>query len=98
MTNKNTNIDLLHLLHETHDQMSLMMTWLEMLQPIEINPVDISDGWAYHNKMIVDLKHDDEKYSNPKYFRINDELVEEDQTSRSILKDLRKVIKHLEQQ
>ena len=87
MTNTNTNIDLLNLLHETHEQMMMMTSWLELLQPVKLED---------NNKLSVIT--DIEELPSATLFKLDKEIFQEDQTSRSILKDLRKVIKHLEQQ
>ena len=85
MTNKktNTNSDLLHLLHETHDQMMMMTSWLELLQPVKLKD----------NKLTVIT--DDKELQSATLFRLDNDMVQEDQTSRSILKDIRKYINHL---
>ena len=85
-TKTNTDFELITLLNEIHDKMYEMTEWCERLQPIHINE---------SNKEIVDLTH--EMYDKTKLFRLTNDIVKEDQTSRSILKDIRKYIRHLEQ-
>tara|TARA_R100001594_G_scaffold121327_1_gene157139 strand:+ start:1237 stop:1575 length:339 start_codon:yes stop_codon:yes gene_type:complete len=85
---KEQNVNLLPLLKEIHERMYSMTEYCERLQPIHIND---------SNKEIVDLTH--EMYDQTKLFRLRDlkEMDDfNDQTSRSILEDLRKVIKSLE--
>ena len=86
-TKTNTDFELITLLNEIHDKMYEMTEWCERLQPIHINE---------SNKEIVDLTH--EMYDKTKLFRLRDlEEMDDfnDQHSRSMLKDLRKAIKYL---
>ena len=83
---------LLELLKEIHERMYPMMEYCERLQPVKVNS-DSSDKY----KGTIDLTDEDEMMMT-KLFRLvdKDEMTNyDDQTSRSILKDLRKVIKHL---
>jgi hypothetical protein len=86
------DVQLHHLLTEVHERMYSMMTYLELLQPVKIK-----------GNTTIDLTEDDEDgmFYKTKLFRILSPNLEkdkifEDQTSRSILKDLRKVINSLE--
>ena len=103
MNKQDTNIDLLHLLHETHEQMMMMTSWLERLQPIKLDVEELPDQVVLDPNILptypitVDLDRKDEMYNKTNLFRLDNEMIDENQTSRSILKDLRKVIKHLEQ-
>jgi len=93
--NKHQNMYLHHLLLEVHERMYTMMEYCERLQPVEVetdNP-----GTEDHYTSIVDIT-DEEEMMKTKLFRLvdKDEMTNyDDQTSRSILKDLRKVIKSL---
>ena len=87
--------NLFHLLHEVHETMCNMMTWCERLQPVKLDVDGHPDKTEGHYPIIVDLT-DEEEMMMTKLFRLDDEMINEDQTSRSILKDLRKVIKSLE--
>ena len=78
------NDDLKHLLIEIHERMYSMMEYCERLQPVKL---DLED----HFPTTVDLT-DVEEMIKTKLFRLDDEMVDEDQTTRSILKDLRKYI------
>jgi|TARA_R100000030_G_scaffold82453_2_gene65276 hypothetical protein len=80
--------DLLFLLEETHEQMMKMVTWLERLQPVKLD--------MFEEPVTVDVT-DVEEMMKTKLFRLDNEMVDEDQTSRSILKDLRKYINHLKE-
>ena len=90
--------------NETHERMYQMMEWLERLQPVKLDVERNTEQFEYNGDyykgddtpIIIDLT-DEEEMKITKLFRIDDELVDEDQTSRSILKDLRKVIKFLQQ-
>jgi hypothetical protein len=72
---------------EIHERMYAMMEWLERIQPIKLHDSNPD--------LTVDLTSEEEMMIT-KLFRIDDEIVHEDQTSRSILKDLRKRIKYYE--
>ena len=94
---------LLSLLKETHEQMMMMTSWLERLQPVKLDVEELPDQVVLDPNILptypitVDLDRKDEMYNKTNLFRLDNEMIDEDQTSRSILKDLRKVIKHLEQ-
>jgi len=99
-TEINKDLELLTLLYETHERMYDMMEYCERLQPIKLNPIN-TDESDYYNKITTDLT-DEKEMKMTKLFRLLDpeldkHLTFDDQTSRSILKDLRKVIKSLEQ-
>ena len=86
------DVQLHYLLTEVHERMYSMMTYLELLQPVKIK-----------GNTTIDLTEDDEDgmFYKTKLFRIlspnlEQDKTSDDQTSRSILKDLRKVIKSLE--
>ena len=84
---------LCYLLNEVHERMYPMMEYCERLQPVKVNS-DSSDKY----KGTIDLTDEDEMMMT-KLFRLvdKDEMTNyDDQTGRSILKDLRKVIKSLE--
>ena len=88
--------DLLFLLEETHEQMMKMVTWLERLQPVKLD-VETNTEWTpVDTPTTVDVT-DVEEMMKTKLFRLDNEMVDEDQTSRSILKDLRKYINHLKE-
>ena len=79
--------EITQLLNEINDKMYSLVEFNERLQPIHINE---------SNKEIVDLTH--EMYDKTKLFRLRDlEEMDDfnDQHSRSMLKDLRKAIKYL---
>ena len=87
--------NLLSLLKEVHERMYPMMEYCERLQPIKLTDGGVGEPF----KRWEDLTNEEEMMKT-KLFRLV-ELPEEmtsydDQTSRSILKDLRKVIKSLE--
>ena len=85
------------LLTEVHERMYEMTEYFERLQPIKLNPIN-TDELDYYNKITTDLT-DEKEMIETKLFRLKDidEMTDfDDQTSRSILKDLRKVIKSLE--
>jgi hypothetical protein len=89
---KFNDLNLSELLNEVHERMYKMMVYLELLQPVKIK-----------GNTTIDLTEDDEDgmFYKTKLFRILSPNLEkdkifEDQTSSSILKDLRKVIKSLE--
>jgi len=65
-----------------------MMLFCERLQPVKLD-ITIS------STRTVDLT-DEKEIELTKLFRVDDEMVDEDQNSRSILKDLGEVIKSLE--
>tara|TARA_R100000005_G_C4873639_1_gene128833 strand:+ start:317 stop:604 length:288 start_codon:yes stop_codon:yes gene_type:complete len=86
--NENRNdYELLFLLKETNERLMTMISWCEKLQPVKLGD-KIGE--------LIDLT-DDEEIRLTKLFRVDDEMVDEDQTGRSICKDLRKVIRHLEE-
>jgi hypothetical protein len=89
---KQTQFHLLSLLKEIHERMYPMMEYCERLQPVKLD-ITISSC------MTVDIT-DEEEMMKTKLFRLQDpefdHNIHDDQTSRSILKDLRKVIKSLE--
>ena len=103
MNETNTDLELLTLLNETHERMYSMMEWCEKLQPVKLDTERNDEQFEYNGDyykgddtpIIIDLT-DEEEMKITKLFRIDDEIVDEDQTSRSILKDLRKVIRSLE--
>tara|TARA_R110002020_G_scaffold441498_1_gene652371 strand:+ start:34 stop:552 length:519 start_codon:yes stop_codon:yes gene_type:complete len=85
------------LLNEVHERMYPMMEWCERLKPVKLD-ID-PESELVKTPITVDIT-DEEEMKITKLFRLV-ELPEEmtsydDQTSRSILKDLRKVIKSLE--
>ena len=91
------NVNLLNLLHEIHERMYSMTEYCERLQPVKL---EMTDDWGIGT---VDISRinltDKEEMLKTKLFRLQDldEMTNfDDQTSRSILKDLRKVIKSLE--
>lgn len=95
MNETNTDLELLTLLHEIHERMYSMMEYCERIQPIKLEETYTQvDGDINHKKWVDITK--EEEMMNTKLFRYANEMVYEDQTSRSILKDLRKVIKSLE--
>ena len=83
--------------------MMMMTSWLERLQPVKLDVEELPDQVVLDPNILptypitVDLDRKDEMYNKTNLFRLDNEMIDEDQTSRSILKDLRKVIKHLEQ-
>ena len=103
-TKTNTDFELVTLLNEIHEQMMMMTSWLERLQPVKLDVEELPDQVVLDPNILptypitVDLDRKDEMYNKTNLFRLDNEMIDEDQTSRSILKDLRKVIKHLEQQ
>ena len=87
------DVQLHFLLTEVHERMYPMMEYCERLQPVKVNS-ESSDKY----KGTIDLTDEDEMMMT-KLFRLVDkeEMTNyDDQTTRSILKDLRKVIKSLE--
>ena len=95
MNETNTDLELLTLLHEIHERMYSMMEYCERIQPIKLEETYTQvDGDINHKKWVDITK--EEEMMNTKLFRYANEMVYEDQTSRSILKDLRKVNKSLE--
>lgn len=109
MNETNTKIDLLTLLHEVNDRMYKMMEYCERLQPVKLDTERNDEQFEYNGDyyksddtpITVDLDITDEMYSETKLFRLLDPELDEhkifdDQTGRSILKDLRKVIRSLE--
>ena len=71
-----------------------MMEWLERIKPIKLVEDEVKQITYYK-----DLTEDDEMFTETKLFRLVDkeEMISyDDQTTRSILKDLRKRIKHYE--
>jgi hypothetical protein len=94
--NKHQNMYLHHLLLEVHERMYTMMEYCERLQPVKLNWLDYE--MVDDKKPTIDIT-DEEEMMKTKLFRLVDkeEMTNfDDQTSRSILKDLRKVIKSLE--
>tara|TARA_R110000823_G_scaffold38649_1_gene103918 strand:+ start:651 stop:1016 length:366 start_codon:yes stop_codon:yes gene_type:complete len=90
------NVNLLSLLTEIHERMYSMMEYCERLQPVELETDNPHTEDQYTS--IVNIT-DEEEMMKTKLFRLvdKDEMTNfDDQTSRSILKDLRKVIKSLE--
>ena len=86
--------NLLSLLEEIHERMYPMVEYCERLQPIKIN----DDYGSISSIPYIDLINEDEMMKT-KLFRLVDldEMTSyDDQTGRSILKDLRKVIKFLQ--
>ena len=109
MNETNTKIDLLTLLHEVNDRMYKMMEYCERLQPVKLDTERNDEQFEYNGdyyksddtRITVDLDITDEMYSETILFRLLDPELDEhkifdDQTGRSILKDLRKVIRSLE--
>jgi len=97
--NQEDNHQLLSLLKETHERMYSMMEWVERLQPIKLEETYTQVDNDINHKKWVDITDEEEgKITN--LFRLQDpefdHNIHDDQTSRSILKDLRKVIKSLE--
>ena len=96
---KHQNMYLYQLLTEVHERMYPMMEHCERLQPIKLEfSVDYDNNQELGT---VDLTGEDEMYEETKLFRLLDPEFEQDkifddQTTRSILKDLRKVINGLE--
>ena len=95
--NNDDNVNLYHLLTEVYERFFPMMEHCERLQPVKLetdNP-HTEDQDTY----IVNIT-DEEEMMKTKLFRLvelpEETTVYDDQTSRSILKDLRKVIKSLE--
>ena len=85
------NVNLLKLLNEIHERMYSMMEYCERLQPVKLHNLD-SGG-------TIDITAEEEFIKGHKLFRLvdEDEMTNyDDQTSRSILEDLRKVINSLE--
>tara|TARA_A100001201_G_scaffold128561_2_gene113613 strand:+ start:52 stop:309 length:258 start_codon:yes stop_codon:yes gene_type:complete len=80
--------NLKHLLIEVHERMYSMMEYCERIQPIKF---DLDRYLIKGESGTIDIT-DQEEMMKSTLFRINDEMVEEDQTTRSILKDLRKYI------
>ena len=87
------DVQLHHLLTEVHDRMYPMMEYCERLQPVKMETSNPYTEDQYTS--IVNIT-DEEEMMKTELFRLTEEMVNEDQTSRSILKDLRKVIKSLE--
>jgi len=93
--------NLLELLKETHERFYTMMLFCERLQPVKLDseedPHYVNHNWD--NDIVptypitVDLT-DEEEMMKTKLFRVEDEMVDEDQTTRSILKDVRGYIRH----
>ena len=86
--------NLLSLLIEIHERMYPMMKYCERLQPVMM---------GINDQTTVDLTEEDLKWEETRLFRLLDPEFEhdkifDDQTTRSILKDLRKVIKGLEEE
>lgn len=84
------DVQLHHLLTEVHERMYPMMEYCERLQPIKFDT---------EIEYFVDLTDEENKTIKTNLFRLvdKDEMTNyDDQTSRSILKDLRKVINSLE--
>ena len=109
MNETNTDLELLTLLNETHERMYSMMEWCEKLQPVKLDTERNDEQFEYNGDyykgddtpITVDLDITDEMYSETKLFRLLDPELDEhkifdDQTGRSILKALRKVIRSLE--
>ena len=93
MSKSKNDKELHFLLTEVHERMYPMMEYCERLQPVKVNS-ESSDKY----KGTIDLTDEDEMMMT-KLFRLVDkeEMTNyDDQTTRSILKDLRKVIKSLE--
>ena len=90
---------LLSLLKEVHERMYPMMEYCERLQPIKLEETYTQVDNDINHKKWVDIT-DEEEMKMTKLFRLQDpefdHNIHDDQTSRSILKDLRKVIKSLE--
>ena len=95
MNETNTDLELLTLLHEIHERMYSMMDYCERIQPIKLEETYTQVDGDINHKKYVDITEEEEMMKT-KLFRYANEMVYEDQTSRSILKDLRKVIKSLE--
>ena len=76
------NQPLHHLLTEIHDRMYKMVEHLELLHPVILS----EKGVSY-------LTNEDELYYESDLFKVGTSIEMTDQTGRSMLKDLRKVIK-----
>ena len=93
------NVNLLKLLNEIHERMYSMMEYCERLQPVRL---DMDETLSLYNedwKVGTINVTNEEDMIKTKLFRLidKDDMTNyDDQTSRSILKDLRKVIKSLE--
>jgi hypothetical protein len=88
-TKTNTDFELITLLNETHDKMYEMMEWCERLQPVQLT----------HQGYLSDIT-DEKEMMKTKLFRLKNtyEMTDfNDQTNRSLLKDIRKYIRDLEQ-
>lgn len=91
--------NLLELLKETHEQLYKIMTFCERLQPVKLEETYTQvDGDINHTKT-VDLTEEDLKWEETRLFRLLDPEFEQDkifddQTTRSILKDVRGYIRH----
>jgi len=86
--NKERTKDITGLLHEVHERMYTMMEYCERLH------------MYYHDKdsnRMVEIHDHDESNEIYLKFQVNSDRLGEDQTGRSILKDLRKVIKYFEE-
>ena len=95
--NNDDNVNLLKLLNEIHERMYKIMEYCERLQPVKLG---MNEDWKVGT---VDISRinltDKEEMLKTKLFRLQDldEMTNfDDQTTRSILEDLRKVIKYLE--
>tara|TARA_R110000751_G_scaffold194258_5_gene299690 strand:- start:116 stop:421 length:306 start_codon:yes stop_codon:yes gene_type:complete len=93
---KQTQFHLLSLLKEVHERMYPMMEYCERLQPVKLIEDEVKQITYFE-----DLTDEEDKTIKTTLFRLLDPELDEhltfdDQTSRSILKDLRKVIKSLE--
>ena len=92
------NVNLLKLLNEIHERMYSMMEYCERLQPVRL---DMDETLSLYNedwKVGTINVTNEEDMIKTKLFRLvdKDDMTNyDDQTSRSILKDLRKVIKSL---
>ena len=91
---------LLSLLKETHEQMMMMTKWCERLQPVKLSQeMEIDMETGTYPPITVDLTEEDLKWEETRLFRLLDPEFEQnkifdDQTSRSILKDVRGYIRH----
>ena len=85
--------NLLSLLKETHEQLYKIMTFCERLQPVRVLQLQGDEH------KLIDLTEENLKWEETKLFRLLDPEFEQDkifddQTTRSILKDVRGYIRH----
>jgi cysteinyl-tRNA synthetase len=99
-----TPMYMLQTLEETHERMYEITEYCERLQPIKLDSITETDITGNDTNCIypttVDISNEEMWTEKTNLFRLKsiDEMSDfDDQTSRSILKDLRKVIKFLQQ-